>query len=212
MLDIGIAERPKIGATISGDSYVIKNGGPTALIAVIDGLGGGNAAAEAAKCAYSAIEQHGDQPLTAIMQHAHQACLGTRGAVVGLLRLDLAANTARYVGVGNIDIHVVSQHTIKPLSRNGIVGYRMPHLMEHHATFDAGDSFILFSDGISRRFTDDALMHEGLEPQPLADRILASWGKDNDDATVVVVKTHPIVNDQQSMFMIKNTVDSISVA
>jgi phosphoserine phosphatase RsbX len=196
MLDIGIAERPKVGATISGDSYVIRNGGPTALIAVIDGLGGGDAAADAAKRAYTAIEQHVEQPLTAIMQHAHQACLGTRGAVVGLLRLDLTANTAHYVGVGNIDIHVISQHTIKPLSRNGIVGYRMPNLMEHHASFDAGDSFILFSDGISRRFADDALMQEGLEPQPLADRILATWGKDNDDATVVVIKTKSTVNDQ----------------
>jgi hypothetical protein len=193
MLAVGTAERPKAGATISGDSYLIKNGGPTALVAVIDGLGGGEAAAEAARRAYAAIESHVEQPLNVIMQAAHHACMGTRGAVVGLLRLDLETRQASYVGVGNIGIHVVSQHTIKPLSRNGIVGYRMPTLMEQHATYDIGDTFIMFSDGISMRFVDAPLMHEGLEPQPLADRIMASFGKSIDDVTVVVVKT---VDDQ----------------
>lgn len=195
-LDIGIAERPKFGAVVSGDSYLIKNGGSTALVAVIDGLGGGDAAALAAKKAYDAIVEHAEQPLPMIMQAAHQAAMGTRGAVVGLLRLDLDKHTADYVAVGNIDIHVISQHQIRPLSRNGIVGYRMPHLMEHHATYDSGDTFILFSDGISRRFTEAPLMHEKLEPQPFAERILEQFGKAIDDATVVVVKTSSVTSNE----------------
>lgn len=191
MLDIGVAERPKEGAVVSGDSYVIKNGGPTALIAVIDGLGGGEAAAVAAKKAYDAIAERAEQPLNMIMQAAHQACMGTRGAVVGLLRLELEAERASYMAVGNIGIYVVSRHTIKPLARNGIVGYRMPTLHEQHADYDPGDTFILFSDGISLRFSEAPLMHDALQPQPLAERILEQFGKSNDDATVVVVKTMP---------------------
>lgn len=189
MLDIGVAERPKAGATVSGDSYLVKTNGSTELVAVIDGLGGGTAAAEAAKKAYDAIEANIDRPLAMIMQAAHNACIGTRGAVVGLLRLDPEKHEATYVGVGNIGIYVVSKHVIKPLSRNGIVGYRMPSLMEHKATYDSGDTFILFSDGISMRFAEAPLMHEALAPQPLADRILESFGKSIDDATVVVAKT-----------------------
>lgn len=196
MLHIGVAERPKAGQSISGDSYFIKNGGPNALIAVIDGLGGGDAAALAAGKALAAIEGNADKPLTLIMNAAHQACMGTRGAVVGLLRLDLEARQADYVGVGNIGIYVVSQHVIKPLSRNGIVGYRMPTLHEQHAAYDAGDTFILFSDGISLKFADAPLMHENLEPQPLADQILESFGKTIDDATVVVVKTSAETNGE----------------
>lgn len=188
-LDIGVAERPKFGQSISGDSYIIRNGGPTALIAVIDGLGGGDPAAEAAKRAYDAIDTNHERPLQQIMNAAHQACMGTRGAVVGLLRLDLNANHATYVGVGNIGIYVVSDHTIKPLSKNGIVGYRMPSLLEQQANYNPGDTFILYSDGISARFVDAPVMHEGLDPQPLADRILESFGKTIDDVTVVVVKT-----------------------
>lgn len=189
MLQVGVAERPKAGQSISGDAYFVQNGGPTALIAVIDGLGGGESAAEAAQKAMGAIEANPDQPLNMIMNAAHKACQGTRGAVIGLLRLDLAAHTADYVGVGNIGIYVVSQHVIKPLSRNGIVGYRMPNLHEQHAAYDAGDTFILFSDGISLKFADAPLMHEALEPQPMAERILHEFGKTIDDATVVIVKT-----------------------
>jgi serine/threonine protein phosphatase PrpC len=192
MLDLGIAERPKIGATISGDSYYVKENESTALIAVIDGLGGGEAAAEAAKKAYDAIDNLAERPLSMIMQAAHTACVGTRGAVVGLLRLDYAQHEASYVGVGNIGIHVVSRHVIKPLSRNGIVGYRMPTLMEHKAQYDAGDTFILFSDGISVRFSESPLMHETLAPQALADRVLETFGKDIDDATIVVVRTQRV--------------------
>lgn len=189
MMQIGVAERPKAGQSISGDSYFFTNGGPTALIAMIDGLGGGTAAAEAAQKALGAIKTNADKPLSLIMHAAHQACHGTRGAVVGLLRLDLETCSATYVGVGNIGIYVVSQHTIKPLSRNGIVGYRMPTLHEQQASYDRGDTFILFSDGISMRFADAPLMHEHLEPQPMAERILELFGKTIDDATVVVVKT-----------------------
>jgi negative regulator of sigma-B (phosphoserine phosphatase) len=192
MLDLGIAERPKIGATISGDSYFVKEHEGGALIAVIDGLGGGAAAAEAAKKAYDAIEGLVDRPLSMIMQAAHTACVGTRGAVVGLLRLDYAQHEACYVGVGNIGIHVISRHTIKPLSRNGIVGYRMPTLMEHKAQYDPGDTFILFSDGISARFCDSPLLHETLAPQALADRIFEAFGKDIDDVTIVVARTQPV--------------------
>lgn len=189
MLDIGVAERPKAGATISGDSYLIKSIGSIDLVAVIDGLGGGIAAAEAAKKAYDAIETHAEHPLSMIMQAAHTACMGTRGAVVALLRLDHEKHEATYVGVGNIGIYVVSKHLIKPISRNGIVGYRMPSLMEYRAAFDGGDTFILCSDGISMRFSEAPFMSEPLAPQPLADRIIELFGKTSDDVTVVVVKT-----------------------
>lgn len=188
-LSIGVAERPKLGQAVSGDTYVIKNGGPTALIAVIDGLGGGAPAAEAALKASTAIAANATQPLSQIMRAAHQACLGSRGAVIGLLRLDLHAHHASYVGVGNIGVHVVSQYAIRPLSKNGIVGYRLPTLAEQQASYAPGDTFILFSDGISGRFADAPVMRSGLEPQPLADRILEEYGKTIDDVTVVVIKT-----------------------
>lgn len=186
MLEIGVAERPKIGATVSGDCYVIADNDTSTLIAVIDGLGGGHAAALAAGNARAAIQETTQQPLRNMLQAAHQACMGTRGAVVGLLRLDHGQHQATYAGVGNIGVHVISRHAIKPISRQGIVGYRMPNVVEQQATYDAGDTFIIFSDGIS---THMDLSQLDLSPQQLADHLMATCSKDNDDATVVVVKT-----------------------
>ncbi len=187
MLEVGAATRAKHGATISGDRYLIRNGGTTALLAVIDGLGGGAAAAEAANRAATAIDTAIDRPLSQIVQAAHQACLGTRGAVIGLLRLDLQARQATFVGVGNIGVYILGDQTTRPISRNGIVGYRLPALREHHAAYAAGDTFILYSDGISQRLSASPAW-TALPPQALADAILQTFGKDSDDATVVVAR------------------------
>jgi phosphoserine phosphatase RsbX len=187
MLEIGVAARPKQGATISGDRYVICNGGPSALIAVIDGLGGGAAAATAAERAAGAIETHREHPLDRIMTAAHHACIGTRGAVIGLLRIDLESQDAAYVGVGNIGAYVVSHEPARPISRNGIVGYRLPHLREQRSAWRPGDTFILYSDGISQRLTAEPGW-SARDPQAIADEILACFGKHNDDATVVVIR------------------------
>lgn len=189
MLEFGAATRPKRGATVSGDRYFVHTGNGSALLAVIDGLGGGTAAAQAADRALAAIEAHHERPLEQIMQAAHQACLGTRGAVIGLLRLDLQQHSGCFVGVGNIGIQIVSQEAVRPISRNGIVGYRLPTLLAQPISYQPGDLFILFSDGISNRVA----LHPGqhlLPAQALAEAIMAEFGKDSDDVTVVVAR-HP---------------------
>ena len=75
-----------------------------------------------------------------------------RGAVIGLLRLDQQSHKASYVGVGNIGMQVYSRQMIKPISKNGILGFRLPTLLELHYVYDPGDIFVLYSDGVSSRF------------------------------------------------------------
>jgi hypothetical protein len=94
------------------------------------------------------------------------------------------------VGVGNIGIRVRSTAPIKPISRNGIVGYRLPHLREFTYPYIPGDLFVLHTDGISSRFTlDGAPWMEGAQDvQTLADAIAQNFGKENDDVTVLVAR------------------------
>jgi serine/threonine protein phosphatase PrpC len=56
-------------------------------------------------------------------------------------------------------------------------------------TYDPGDIFALFSDGISGNFAQDHRIDIKQPPQRIAEQVLASYGKQSDDATVVVVKT-----------------------
>lgn len=186
----GAACRPKQGQTISGDRYVVHelaNG--QWLIAVIDGLGGGIEAAQAADRAVEVLQATPDYPLGDLIRRAHTALHNTRGAVIALLRLNDREHSAEYVGVGNIGIQVHSSQSIKPISKNGILGYRLPALLQLHYTYNPGDTFVLYSDGISSRFTLSNSIDPALPPQSLADLILRDYGKTSDDVTVVVVRS-----------------------
>jgi serine/threonine protein phosphatase PrpC len=185
----GAAIRPKTGQSVSGDAYVILPFLDNHLLAaVIDGLGGGEAAAEAAQRAVSVLKRQPTLELTELMHQADRALAGSRGAVMALLRLDARDRSAEFVGVGNIGVQVYSDLLIKPISKNGIVGYRLPQLLRMTYTYNSGDIFVLYSDGISSRFTTEQSPDLYQPPQQIADEILQRFGKDNDDATVVVIR------------------------
>lgn len=186
----GTVCRPKQGQSVSGDTYVIRDFGEHFLLAaVIDGLGGGHEAARASEGAAEVLQKHPDYALKDLMRQAHDAIQGTRGAVIAALRFDLNLRHIDYIGVGNIGVQVYSQQPIKPISKNGIVGYRLPSLLQLHYSYNAGDTFILYSDGISSQFGLDGTIDSSLSPQTLADTILAKYGKTIDDATIVVIRT-----------------------
>lgn len=186
----GAVCRPKQGQEISGDTYVLANPGDgQVLAAVIDGLGGGAEAARAARTAEALFREHAHYPLQDLIRQSHAALHTTRGAVAGLLRLETAGSAASFVGVGNIGVHVYSRRPIKPISKNGILGYRLPNLLELRYTYDPGDVFVLYSDGVSGQFARDTQIDLSMEPQQIADLILERYGKHSDDATVLVVKT-----------------------
>ncbi len=186
----GAVCRPKQGQSVSGDTYVIREYATGQLmVAVIDGLGGGEEAARAAKAAEQVIDTHPDWSLQELMQHCHTALHSTRGAVAGLMRLEAQGAKVTYVGVGNIGVHVYSRQPIKPISKNGILGFRMPSLLELRYVYDPGDVFVLYSDGVSNRFSQDTGVDIKQSPQQVSEYILARYGKMIDDATVVTIKT-----------------------
>jgi phosphoserine phosphatase RsbX len=186
----GAVCRAKQGQSVSGDVYVVREYAEgQALISIIDGLGGGIEAERAARLAARLLEQYPDQPLQELIRRSHTALHSTRGAVIGILRLEQASSHATYVGIGNIGVQVYSRQPIKPISKNGILGFRMPSLLELRYVYDPGDIFVLYSDGVSSSFAQDNKIDIKQPPQHMAEQILATYGKYTDDATVVAVKT-----------------------
>jgi len=185
----GAVNRAKHGQSVSGDTYVVEEmSNQQLLVAVIDGLGGGEEAAKASSLAARVLRTASDSSLENLIRQAHNALRSTRGAVIAILRLETTAKKVSYIGVGNIGIQVYSTQQIKPISKNGILGYRMPTLLELHYQYNSGDTFVLYSDGISGRFSLDDTLDRTMHPQQLAEAILTSYGKTSDDATVVVVR------------------------
>lgn len=185
----GAVVRPKQGQSVSGDTYVVAPFPPCGLqVCVIDGLGGGVEAAHAAEGAAAVVRADPGGDPAALVQRAHRALYGTRGAVLALLTFNLERRSVSYIGVGNIGAQVYSALPIKPISKNGIVGYKLPQLLKLAYSFNPGDTFVLFSDGISSRFSLDSTLILTMAPQALAEQILTLHGKDSDDATVVAIR------------------------
>lgn len=186
--------RAKQGQQVSGDVYFVQEYAEgQVLVSIIDGLGGGVEAERAARLAAQTLQKTPEAPLQELIRRSHAALHSTRGAVIGLLRLELATSQAAYVGVGNIGVHVYSRQPIKPISKNGILGFRLPTLLELRYSYDPGDLFVLYSDGVSSHFTQDTKISLKQPPQNMAEQVLAQYGKLSDDATVVIIKTMALV-------------------
>jgi hypothetical protein len=105
-----------------------------------------------------------------------------------------------WIGVGNVeglllraDAHARPSRESLPL-RSGVVGYRLPPLRATALSVTRGDMLILASDGIRSSFLQEMPLGEAPgqltqdRPQDIADRILAQYGQDTDDALVLVAR------------------------
>src|ERR1700745_2715896 len=70
------------------------------------------------------------------------------------------------------------------LTRNGVVGHRLPPLRSATQRISRGDLLIFATDGVREGF-ESAVRHDA-RPQETADRLLAQFGKNTDDALVLV--------------------------
>ena len=192
-IDWSVAHRAKSGEIESGDRYVIRRTTRRVLLAVIDGLGHGVEAARAARLAACTLqESDAEGALSLLVQRCHATLQGTRGAVMGLAAFGAGVNGMEWLGVGNVDGVVLHAHrAARPhaqrlFGRGGIVGLRLPPLLVSARPFAHGDTIILATDGIDADFLDS--LTPGVSALEQASRILTEYGKETDDALVLVVR------------------------
>lgn len=166
-----------------------------ALLAQLDGTGHGPAAHDATDRVIHAIKSHiahwPTRPdaglLTGLLDACHQAAKGTVGAAITLALIDRSSANLHHLGLGNTCIMSFSPSGWEGVSRSGAIGqrYRPPVIGTHR--LKAGDSIVLFSDGLSssqvrqlRRRSD-----RPTEPAAIAD-VLMSTAKPDDDASCLV--------------------------
>ncbi|HEX9781865.1 MAG TPA: ATP-binding SpoIIE family protein phosphatase [Opitutaceae bacterium] len=189
-LDFGAATRAYPGMQDNGDAFVIKRWGAGALVALVDGLGHGNLAHRAAQAARQYVENHFDQSLADLFRGVGRACHGTRGVVMAIGLFDWAQERLTFASIGNVEARVHGKG--KPpnfLIRRGIVGVNAvsPVVTEH--PWDRNNTLVLHSDGLRTHwqwedFPDLASMSASIAAQ----RLLHALAKDDDDATILVVK------------------------
>lgn len=187
-----VAARPIPGQRESGDQYVVATYEGGTLVAVIDGLGHGDEAAEAAKAAVAVLTAHANEPVVPLMKRCHEELRKTRGAVMSLASLQAATNTMSWIGIGNVEgMLLCSRKPGEPkrsslMLRGGIVGDRLPPLLPSTMRVHAGDLLLFATDGIGSMFVKDARHTE--HPRQLVHHIFVQYAKTTDDALVLGVQ------------------------
>ena len=190
-----VFSRPHPAEKLNGDAFYRKDLGDVMLVAVFDALGHGSQAHAAARAALDDLETHHLDPLEAIVRGLHQQLRGTRGGVLGLARLDYAARTLSYCGVGNIDARVLrAPVSTRPFSHAGTLGATLPRVEVQTFPWFPGALLVLASDGISTKW--DLAQYPGLaerRPSIIAATLLRDFVRAEDDATVAVMqwRAHP---------------------
>lgn len=189
LMKYGVISNALFGSGFNGDSYVIREFDGNSLIAVIDGLGHGQTAYVVAQEAADYVQKNYRKSLVSILEGCHKALRGTRGVVMGLVKVDFEGSRLFFSGVGNIGIRVVGKKPVKPISVPGIIGHNVKKLFEEGFPYTRGDTIFIYSDGISDRFVDPGkpdLKGKGL--QEIAEEIVREFGRDQDDATIVAAR------------------------
>jgi phosphoserine phosphatase RsbX len=188
----GVSAMALGGARESGDLHVVVPCAETVLVAAIDGLGHGRQAALAARAAACVLERHGDEPLIPLMQRCHEDLRCTRGVVLSMALFDARAGTMTWVGVGNVEGVLFRADRSSGMRkdslmlRGGVVGYQIPPLRSAELPVAAGDVLVLATDGVRASFSAYSPIAEDV--QVAADAILARYGRETDDAMVLVVR------------------------
>jgi serine phosphatase RsbU (regulator of sigma subunit) len=185
--------RPRPGEEVCGDYPIaVDVGGAAALFGVVDGLGHGTAAEEAALCAVEVVHRISSEPLDVMMQRSHRALTTTRGVAMTLARIDFETDTLSWIGIGNVAADVVAKRPSGVEVRSsallaGIVGYRMPQsLVTHQIPIVPGDLLVIASDGLTEGHLDT--IDFAASAMEIAEHMLAAHGRETDDALVLTAR------------------------
>lgn len=178
------------GQTSSGDRAVVVPFPGGGLVALIDGLGHGREACEAALAAERVLIATPYEPVGDLMQRCHEQLRGTRGAVISMASFDAMHGTMTWLGVGNVEALLVRAQagttTEAVVMRGGTVGFVLPPLNPRTLEVHPGDTLVMASDGIRAGFRSEVI--PARTPQQIADEVMASWAKQSDDSCVVVAR------------------------
>lgn len=190
---VGAVCLPLPSEELCGDAWRCAVADGKLLLMVADGLGHGPQAASASGAATALVRPGGTFDPAAMLQQAHGALQGTRGAAVAVACLDSAADELRFAGIGNISVSLHGgDHARHLVSHNGIVGSNMRKVQEFTMPLTADAMLIMHSDGIGTRWDLDR--YPGLSqrhPALIAAVLYRDHVRGRDDAGIVVAQRQP---------------------
>ncbi len=181
---------PYPGERLCGDGWYCHFTPGRTMVLVVDGLGHGWGASEAAQEAIATFRKHVRLSPVQILECIHDALRKTRGAVAAVAEISPAEQTIVYAGVGNISgVLLWPGRSQNLVSHSGTLGSRITRIQDFRAPWSPDTILILHSDGLNSRW--DLSSYAGLlarHPAVIGGALLRDFRRAHDDAGVVVVK------------------------
>ncbi len=192
LLEYGVASRVHAEESVSGDRFLVHSFSNGVLASVVDGLGHGRDAAEAAEIAIRTLELHASKPIPTLIEVCHRSLRNTRGVTMSVVRFDAIGARISWLGVGNVQATLIRAKPDGALLRHsliphpGVVGVRYSTLRERSLPVEAGDVLLLATDGIGGGFASSLDLSGS--PERIAEETLHSFARGGDDALVLVAR------------------------
>jgi anti-sigma regulatory factor (Ser/Thr protein kinase) len=179
----------KAGEDVCGDAWSVSTTGDVRTLLVVDGLGHGPDAAEAAVEAVRLFHRYNGHTVTNLLDYIHGGLRGTRGAAVSVARFDPATKNINFSGIGNVaGVIITGGQTKRMVSMAGTAGFNSRKTRAFDYPFAQG-LIILHSDGLTSSWTVDRYPNlAALHPSLIAAILYRDFTRIRDDATVLVAK------------------------
>jgi len=178
-----------MGESVSGDAVVIRPLEHGVFVAIVDVLGHGPEAHELTLVIDEFLDRQATADVSSLMTRLHQRLKGTRGAAVGLCAVDSSTGSIDYAGIGNTKIRCFGESETRLVSQDGVVGQNLRTPLLQSAKLESGDLVLLYTDGVSDRFTTaeypGVLRHAA---EDVVRIVLDRFGKDHDDSACIAIR------------------------
>ena len=187
---IGVVSEPISGEEVCGDGWAVRSVAGAVLMMVVDGLGHGMMAHEAAQEAKRVLLETKHFEPERIVQDVHAALKKTRGAAMAIAKVDLEKRVLQFAGVGNIAAGIASPGSSRGLpSHNGTLGQQATRVQEFSYPWNPDNVLIMHSDGLATRW--DLEKYPGIwnkHPSIVAALLHRDFCRGRDDVTVLVAR------------------------
>jgi anti-sigma regulatory factor (Ser/Thr protein kinase) len=189
-IEVGAVQVPCPGEEVSGDSWAVAHTPDRTSVLVVDGLGHGAEAHEAAALASRVFALHAEESPASILQRIHESLRSTRGAAGAVLKLDFRERSALFAGIGNISASVRANGESRSMvSHHGVLGHSVRKFHEFLYPWPSRSLVVLHTDGIGTHW--DLARYPGLEqrrPALIAAALYRDFTRGRDDATVIALR------------------------
>ncbi|MFT3764407.1 MAG: SpoIIE family protein phosphatase [Minicystis sp.] len=190
--EVGILGRALPSEIVSGDHAAFVRDGDTLLLAVVDGIGHGPLAHDASGQAIVTFLANAKSSPSAILDACDDSLKSTRGAVMGIARIDEGTRVMEHAGVGNVTTRIERFRSSRLFSGSSATLGGRPHKRKpfmESIPLEQGDVVLMYSDGLTTRVDlsgEPDLLRE--HPIVIAQRVMVGFGRPNDDAMVLVAR------------------------